>query len=149
MRTFTISSSIPEICKTENCFLGIDEAGRGPVLGPMVYAVLFAPIIKNTELTSLKFNDSKLIKEDKREKLFKLIKITEYIGWAATVISPLDISAKMLQKDKVSLNSLAFDATVELIKHTLSKDVSLKTVYVDTLGPPGTHQEKLSKVATL
>lgn len=26
-------SDIPDICKAEPCMLGIDEAGRGPVLG--------------------------------------------------------------------------------------------------------------------
>ena len=30
---FTFHSKIPEKLKSEDCFLGIDEAGRGPVLG--------------------------------------------------------------------------------------------------------------------
>ena len=28
-----LQSSIPDVCLGEECFMGIDEAGRGPVLG--------------------------------------------------------------------------------------------------------------------
>lgn len=62
-------SRIPEICKTEKCILGVDEAGRGPVLGAMVYGIAFCPVSKQSFLKDLGCADSKQLTEDQRDEV--------------------------------------------------------------------------------
>lgn len=38
-RSFVHFSEIPQKCFDEPCMLGVDEAGRGPVLGKFVYFI--------------------------------------------------------------------------------------------------------------
>ena len=49
---------------------GVDEAGRGPLCGPVVAAAVILP--KDTVIEGL--DDSKKLTEKKREKLFEVIK---------------------------------------------------------------------------
>ena len=49
---------------------GIDEAGRGPLAGPVVTACCMMPLDKMVD----KINDSKKVSEKKREELFEVIK---------------------------------------------------------------------------
>ncbi|CAN6445014.1 unnamed protein product [Victoria cruziana] len=71
---------------SEPCMMGIDEAGRGPVLGPMVYGCLYCPFSYKDALSSLNFADSKTLKEEKREELFENLRTDDSIGWAVDVI---------------------------------------------------------------
>jgi ribonuclease HII len=61
---------------------GIDEAGRGPLAGPVVAAsVIFSPSVYIPGV-----NDSKLLTESKRESLFKEIK-SEALAYKVSVVS--------------------------------------------------------------
>ena len=53
-----------------NLICGVDEAGRGPLAGPVCAAAVILP--ENCEIEGL--NDSKKLSEKKREELFPIIK---------------------------------------------------------------------------
>lgn len=62
---------------------GVDEAGRGPLAGPLSLS-FFVVSIKDykkilSPLLKLGLNDSKKIKEEKREELFKLLDKKNYL----------------------------------------------------------------------
>lgn len=130
--------------------LGVDEAGRGPVLGPMVYGIAFCPLDKSDILTTLGCADSKQLTEEKREIIFDEIHYKGYasenIGWAVEVISPNTISMNMLKRSKTSLNEVSMNSAIGLIQRAIDLGVNIAEVYVDTVGPPEKYQEKLSKI---
>ena len=65
--------------KGYNYICGIDEAGRGPLAGPVVVAAVIMP--KDSMIEGV--NDSKKVSEKKREKLYELIieEAISYIFW--------------------------------------------------------------------
>jgi len=65
---------------------GIDEAGRGPLAGPVVVAAAIMPRYSMIEGV----NDSKKISEKKREKLYDLI-INEAISYGVGIIDQQEI----------------------------------------------------------
>ncbi|PIA28207.1 hypothetical protein AQUCO_07200093v1 [Aquilegia coerulea] len=136
--------SLPE-WTSEPCMMGIDEAGRGPVLGPMVYGCLYCSISYKDTLSSLKFADSKTLKEEKREELFENLKSNVSIGWAVDIIDPRELSAKMLKKTKINLNEISHESASGLVARVLDMGVLLTEVYVDTVGDPEKYRIKLSE----
>ncbi|CAO1331133.1 unnamed protein product [Diamesa tonsa] len=148
-KSFIYFSDIPEICKTEKCVLGVDEAGRGPVLGPMVYGISFCPISQKKLLKDLGCADSKQLNEEQRDNIFVNMnkeKYAENIGWATDTISPNDISMSMFRRCKRSLNEVSMESAIALIHKAIELKVDVAEVYVDTVGPPEKYQEKLKKI---
>ncbi|KAF2397141.1 hypothetical protein EJ06DRAFT_544725 [Trichodelitschia bisporula] len=150
-------SDIPAAVKADmstECVLGIDEAGRGPVLGPMVYAVFYLPRTQEASLLSQThhFDDSKVLTPVVRSSLMEKLctpgtDLHTTCGWAARLLSAQDISSGMLRPaGAYNLNAQAMDATVELIQAVLSQGVNLTHIYVDTIGKPEIYQKKLERI---
>lgn len=135
------------------CVLGIDEAGRGPVLGPMVYAAYYLPTELHRSLLAdtHHFDDSKVLTPETRSRLMQAIctpatDLHDSCGWAAKLLSARDISADMLAPVPYNLNAQALDATVEIIQGVLDRGVNIEQIYVDTVGQPEAYQKKLQRV---
>ncbi|CAM9897158.1 unnamed protein product [Chrysoparadoxa australica] len=130
---------------SEGCVLGIDEAGRGCVLGPMVYGAAYWSLAHDEELSKMGFDDSKDLTAEKREALFAEMKANNHVGWAIRALSASEISHHMLAKWPVSLNKMSHDAAIELIKAVQAKGVRVARVYVDTVGPPDSYRALLER----
>ena len=67
---------------------GVDEAGRGPLAGPVFAAAVILP----EGLEDLGLNDSKKLSEKKRDALFDVIK-EKAVAWAVASASETEIDA--------------------------------------------------------
>ncbi|KAM9953535.1 hypothetical protein ACTFIW_006894 [Dictyostelium discoideum] len=133
--------------KSEPFVMGIDEAGRGPVMGPMVYGCCYAPISRSTTLKSMKFNDSKKLTEQQRDQLFdKMGESNKILAYETDVITAEILSEKMLYKKPISLNVISHESAIGLIRSVLKKGVNVQELYLDTVGPPDKYQLMLKKL---
>ena len=106
---------------------GIDEAGRGPLAGPVVVGVVILP--EDSMIEGI--NDSKKVSEKKREKLYDEI-TSEAIAWGVGIIDQEEI-------DKINiLNATKKAVTVALSSLEVKPDLILVDALtgIDTLGIP-------------
>jgi len=74
--------------------VGIDEAGRGPLAGPVCAGAVI--IDENTKLNEL-VRDSKKMTEKRREEVFEFIKENS-LGWGVCMVSNMVIDTKGIQE---------------------------------------------------
>jgi ribonuclease HII len=105
---------------------GVDEAGRGCVIGPLVVAGICVEIENLPQLVSLGVKDSKLLTPKKREELYpEILKLT--VNHQIIKVPPAQIDKVVLSERKLhKLNRLEAQIMAKIIQ-TLKPDEA----YVD------------------
>lgn len=110
---------------------GIDEAGRGPLAGPVVAGACVLP----ADCTILRLNDSKKLSEKVREELFLEIQ-EKALSWSVGIVSPAVI-------DEINI----LQATYEAMRQAVSKlSVQPEIFLNDAVLIPGIMEERQVKI---
>ncbi|MCK4552599.1 ribonuclease HII [Candidatus Pacearchaeota archaeon] len=107
--------------------LGIDDAGRGPVIGPMVLAGCLIDEKTEREFKKLGIKDSKQLTQKRREFLAEKIK-AKAETFEIIIIPPLEIDGN--GESRIKLNELEAIATAKIINR-INKGYKKIKVIVD------------------
>lgn len=106
---------------------GVDEAGRGPLAGPVCAAAVIFP----QGLVLEGVDDSKKLTEKKREKLFDVIKenaLAYSVAWASVEeIEEINILQAAMLAMKRAVESLSVKPDFAIIDGNKSPELSIKT----------------------
>jgi len=73
--------------KGHKMVIGIDEAGRGPLAGPVIACAITVPEFLISNLKFLNIKDSKKLSPKKREEFYRMITKHPQIGWGIGRVS--------------------------------------------------------------
>jgi len=130
--TYEIESALKD--KSYEYIVGVDEAGRGSLCGPVVAAACYIPDEMIPELLN-KVKDSKKLTEKKREELFHIIRQGCKVGVGVvsdTVIDDINIlnATKVAMEEALShlknIDYVIIDGTVKLNNFPLPQEQIIK-----------------------
>ncbi|MBR2553200.1 MAG: ribonuclease HII [Erysipelotrichaceae bacterium] len=105
--------------------MGIDEAGRGPLCGPLAVGCCILPSgYQNEEI-----NDSKKLTAKKRERLFEVIK-NDALYWKVLLVDPETIDRKNIYaatRDAMKELALSYDCRI-ILSDAMPFEIPGKTV---------------------
>lgn len=102
---------------------GVDEVGRGPLVGPVVAACVILPV--NYELEGL--NDSKKLSEKKRDKLYDII-MRDAISVGIGIVGPEKIDEiNILEASRLAMK-IAIESMDVKPEHVLSDAMKLNNI---------------------
>ena len=124
MNTFTDDLELIGDGKTYQYVCGVDEAGRGPLCGPVAAAAVIMP--KDSFIDGV--NDSKKLTEKKREELYEKI-VKEAIAYHVCLIDnkeidEINILNATLKAMETAINGLSVKADFALIDGNRNKGIT-------------------------
>ena len=152
-----ILSDIPKSSQGRPIVLGIDEAGRGSVIGPMIYGMCYWNANANVDdgdgesscpnvVIPKDFNDSKQLNETQRNILFETILDSDDIGFGIRIFPASEISRNMLRPYPYNLNQMSHNAAISIIRALQqTNEVQIQTCYIDTVGNASSYQRRLEQ----
>ncbi len=116
-------------------FCGVDEAGRGPVMGPLVVGAVY--VEDDDILRSIGVKDSKKLTPRRREAMYDEI-ISAVEGYSIITLSAEEIDAK---RERMSLNMVEMEMFAEAVSR-----MPVTRVYVDC---PDPNEEKFGNMLSV
>lgn len=116
-------------------FCGVDEAGRGPVMGPLVVGAVY--VEDDSELREIGVRDSKKLSPKRREEMYDQI-ISAADGYSIVMLSAEEIDSK---REKQSLNMIEMEMFAEAVSR-----MPVTRVYVDC---PDPNEEKFGNMLSI
>ena len=116
-------------------FCGVDEAGRGPVMGPLVVGAVY--VEDDDVLRSIGVKDSKKLTPRRREAMYDEI-VSAVEGYSIITLSAEEIDAK---RERMSLNMIEMEMFAEAVSR-----MPVTRVYVDC---PDPNEEKFGNMLSV
>lgn len=114
---------------SDKIVVGVDESGRGPVIGPLIICAYSASENNLAELRNDGVKDSKLLTAAQRERLAAKLRKGIFVE---RIITASEITAIMERRE--SLNEFEARIAAELLAE-LEKKTHFHTVYIDSPDP--------------
>jgi len=108
-------------------YLGVDEAGKGPVLGPMVAAAVFA----DPDDLPADIDDSKRLSPERRDSLDAAIRAVDGVAVGVAFVTPDEID-----RPDTDMNTLTVRGQARAVRAALAERTRLTTGGADPLDEP-------------
>jgi len=108
------------VVKVRTMISGIDEAGRGPVIGPLIIALASCNRKYESKLNKLGSKDSKKLSQKKRVEI--LSKLESFCKFRFVELTAIELNKRM---DKQSLNDIEAEEMSKLMKKLGKSDVMI------------------------